>query len=615
MSSKASLRKSRVDKCSNAGSETTLATAAENNGRDDIERHIQSVQTPEREEFNVRDDMADDKDVEEDGFRGAKKSNEGHGYICDELEEAMDGLADLFTDGMLSEEELQIIWDFIEQKLLSGLPRAEIARRIENPKQRNILLLLGKRCKESPSKCSVITNSYVETSPVSNIGKVNATLSTAASISPTSVMATENQTLEMRDEPEWNQFQDEHDKNRALTHMEREIWNAEMKVKVELAKDLSKELTAKIAQKNFNRFKATDCFERWARDLRSQLITIPLCGKRLDLGELKNPRVKPEPMSPLFQDNGSFDSQSYAHALLLYGLLEELASKTSNFIYSALTSCLNDNNEAMNVVRSESEKNFYKLFRRLSDRFKKNAQLEKERLMEEFKSILLQPGENLRTFYGRLTTLVNELRNIYKRVIPDEDVRSAFKAQLSDTAKNNFLQLEKTPEYGNNLNDLCLEIIKRDEELQQTLGDRVTVNNVNMEGYARGACFKCGKLGHKAIQCRSGRYNEKEHRNPRKRPYKSPRSDNGNQLQVTIDGDAKNKRDRDLQGNLVSKPNIEYDESRIECYICHARGDHDSYGCPNGTLTVKMNNRSSKENELKNAREDAANPSKKYRLA
>ena len=30
MSSKASLRKSRVDKCSNAGSETTLATAAEN---------------------------------------------------------------------------------------------------------------------------------------------------------------------------------------------------------------------------------------------------------------------------------------------------------------------------------------------------------------------------------------------------------------------------------------------------------------------------------------------------------------------------------------------------------------------------------------------------------
>ena len=64
----------------------------------------------------------------------------------------------------------------------------------------------------------------------------------------------------MRDEPEWNQLQEEHNKNRTLTRMEREIWNAEMKVKIKLAKDLRMEVTAKMAQKNFTRFKAADYF-------------------------------------------------------------------------------------------------------------------------------------------------------------------------------------------------------------------------------------------------------------------------------------------------------------------------------------------------------------------
>ena len=72
-------------------------------------------------------------------------------------------------------------------------------------------------------------------------------------------MATANDTLERRDEPTWTQFKKEHDKNCSLTHMERKIWNAEMKVKNELAKDFSEGLTAKIAQTNFNRLKATDC--------------------------------------------------------------------------------------------------------------------------------------------------------------------------------------------------------------------------------------------------------------------------------------------------------------------------------------------------------------------
>ena len=69
--------------------------------------------------------------------------------------------------------------------------------------------------------------------------------------------------------------------------------------------------------------------------------------------------------------------------------------------------------------------------------------------------------------------MVNEQRNIYKRVILDEDIKSVFKAQLSDTSKKNFLQLEKRKEYGDNVNDLNLEIINRHEEFQQSQGGRI----------------------------------------------------------------------------------------------------------------------------------------------
>ena len=58
-----------------------------------------------------------------------------------------------------------MIWDYVDEKLLAGLQRDDIARRIENPKQRKMLLLLGNLSKESPEKCSEITKSCVEKSP------------------------------------------------------------------------------------------------------------------------------------------------------------------------------------------------------------------------------------------------------------------------------------------------------------------------------------------------------------------------------------------------------------------------------------------------------------------
>ena len=68
------------------------------------------------------------------------------------------------------------------------------------------------------------------------------------------------------------------------------------------------------------------------------------------------------------------------------------------------------------------------------------------------------------------------------RPVPEDDIRRALLQELPESSKKNFLQLEKTSQYDNRFNDLCLEVITRDEDLQQTLGDEVIViNNVNTD--------------------------------------------------------------------------------------------------------------------------------------
>ena len=52
--------------------------------------------------------MADDKNDKNNGLRFSKERSQGHAYAYDELEDTMDGLADQFRDGMLSEEEFRL---------------------------------------------------------------------------------------------------------------------------------------------------------------------------------------------------------------------------------------------------------------------------------------------------------------------------------------------------------------------------------------------------------------------------------------------------------------------------------------------------------------------------
>ena len=154
-----------------------------------------------------------------------------------------------------------------------------------------------------------------------------------------------------------------------------------------------------------------------------------------------------------------------------------------------------------------------------------------------------------------------------------------------------FLQLEYTPEYGKNLNSLCLEIIRRDEKLQQSIGPKLVVNSVDLKKVFKGVFNKCRRRVHKAVDCRKPKRLAKQDYHDRRL------------VQVTIDAN-KNKN-----------PDIDYDDKCIEYYICHARGDYDSTRYPNGTVEITSNNWSHKNNELKNGQEDAANPSKKHCVA
>ena len=132
--------------------------------------------------------------------------------------------------------------------------------------------------------------------------------------------------------------------------------------------------------------------------------------------------------------------------------------------------------------------------------------------------------------------------------------------------------------------------------LQKNLRDRVAVNYVNNDQISHRCCDKCGLPGHVPSQCsKRNNLNSIFHFNKRKN------------LQVTINGDVNKKNNANKQANLAkTADNLDKEKATIQCYICHARGEHDWFGCPNGTVSVNLMNRNFVEFEKQNAREDAA---------
>ena len=236
--------------------------------------------------------------------------------------------------------------------------------------------------------------------------------------------------------------------------------------------------------------------------------------------------------------------------------------------------------------------------------------------MEEFNTMQKKTTETLREFYARLITLVTEIRTVYKRDILDEDVRKAFKSQLSEASKINFLLLEKSAEYKDQLNDLCQEIIRRDEELNQGQEPLVTANNMNLDKLRQKGCFNCGKPGHRARDCWTRPNKRDDSIDWRAGKGKYQRFDKKKQLSITIDGNPRRDKNVAAQVNLAEAADEEDDgEEIVECYVCHQRGDRYSNACPNGDVEITMKNRKFREYGKKNAQDDAKGPPKKIRVA
>ena len=413
--------------------------------------------------------------------------------------------------GQLSFEDIELLMEYVDARLAKKVSRQDLASRLRSPSQRGFCLRTAMKHKKqqqqqqkeedfrqsASSKASVLPE--IGFSPgISTLTK-NSTNTSPVKLSIANTSSTTTISNDI-----WSKFMDEYKSfDMDLKDNERSMWLATMNVKIKLAENLDKSINASTSSKKFTKLGTKDIFERWSRNLKTELNTIPLCAGRLETGPLVHPRVEPRPEYYIFMDeDGKFDSELFQAATMLYTLVDMLREKVTTFIYATLTYCMTDNSTAQEVVRSNPE-DFHILYVRLRERFQKNTDVEKERLLSEFDQLKPGPRETTREYYGRINTLGTELRNVFQAIITDDMIRRAFFRDLPDTAKNNFLQLQVTEPYASGpLHDLITEVIARHEKLHAMLspgGDSVNLilNNKAGDQYFKGQCNYCRRTGHK----------------------------------------------------------------------------------------------------------------------
>ena len=588
--------------------------------------------TPSSEEQASGQTFKQQKQIDDDNEEEEEDNEEEEASPLDEF---INDLLDKSSEGIISVEDFSIYMTYIEMKMKEQVPEKWIVNMVTNPKGLDMIKKLAMFQRSNIIKQSTLENKLDESSKVQVKEATSITMTGfAKEQSPTSMTAPNvppagGNVLQVQREEEWLRFGDEYEKDKNLNDFERQIWKSQMKVKIEVLNNLSKDITAKTNSKTYSKFKTTDCYGKWARDLKNELLPIPLCGRRLELGHLVNPRTRPDPNDALFkQEDQKFDVDGFQSALLLFELLDDVKKKVCDFMYMALTHCMTENLDAQEVIRSVKDKDFYTLFQQLTIRFEKNKQVQKEELLLEFKNKRFEEGrgEALRDYFGRLNTIVTELRTVYNRDVPDEDLKNKFMEALSETSKNNLLQLENTVEYRDKLTDLCYEVIKRDERLRASLAPYThVVNHVsdyrNGKMFFRGICHTCGNRGHKAIDCKfkkkkpeyeskDNKYQHNGSNTKRKFDWSRVKLKSGHKEQKARDRD----QDEDEQANLVES---EYDKSRVECWLCHERNSHETLECPNVDCRVKflVDQKEVQARIEKNKEEDEKNPRKKYRIA
>jgi hypothetical protein len=439
----------------------------------------------------------------------------------------------------------------------------------------------------------------------------------------------------------WGQFRDEYYEDHEFSANELEVWKATLKVKLNQSELILKDLNSQMStnrDKNM-KFKSSDTFERYVKDLKADLVKVTLCSNRLEKGHLINPRSFPSPDSRLFRtvvnNETSFQSFAYSDSLMLFTNLNSIATKVSNYLFSVILTSMQDNAAAQEVIRAHGNTgDFVILFEKLKQRFQVNSEIEKEKLVTEFQHMVIGPKESIRAFYSRIMTTVSELWTVFEREILPEDIRRTFYQALSDASKNNFLQLESIDQYKANLDALCMEVIARQEQLESSVTTaNLSVNNISSKRTDTRKCHNCGKIGHLKADCWSKPCNNSKpvDVNPKSRDtnrrdsskskhFMKKRKDNQKgDVQKKRFGHRKeypSKRPHNANNVTDDKRDEEEDDEEvvIQCYLCNQRGDHTSAECKNAHADVQYHNQKHLKFQKANEKQDKANPAVKYRV-
>ena len=259
-------------------SETPQQANRAKNSTDETARISQiakgSAKTPESDD-EPKEEIADEaEDVNE------KASSEG---LSDEEETQLDAifqyLLKLTNARKISVNECEALTNWAIDKVSEEKSIAWITGKLMSSKMRVKIIekcrVVGEERVENITREKVYTKQQLHCTKQNNN---NAADNNNNNNSP----ANKAQTFNTPGDKIWEQFRDEYYEDHEFSTNELEVWKATLKVKLNQSELILKDLNSQMStnrDKNM-KFKSSDTFERYVKDLKADLVKVTLCSNR-----------------------------------------------------------------------------------------------------------------------------------------------------------------------------------------------------------------------------------------------------------------------------------------------------------------------------------------------